>query len=65
MIIYNISIKCSKLIGILKINKKWLLPLNKNITSYNYLMVPYTIYGNIAWGFNYNRIIKLEKKQLE
>ena len=61
--IKHISIKCSKIIGIL--NKlKHFLPLNMKVTLYNSLMLPYINYGLMIWGFKCNRIIKLQKKAI-
>ena len=61
--IKNISIKCSKLIGILNKLKRF-LPLNIKVTLYNALMLPYINYGLMVWGFSCNRIIKLQKKAI-
>ena len=58
--IKNISIKCSKLIGILNKLKRF-LPLNIKVTLYNALMLPYINYCLMVWGFSCNRIIKLQK----
>ena len=59
-----ILIKCSKLIGILNKLKRF-LPLNIKVTLYNALMLPDINYGLMVWGLSCNRIIKLQKKQLE
>ena len=58
--IQNISIKCSKLIGVNFF--LMILPVNIKVNLYNSLMLPYINYGLMAWGFNCNRIIKLQKK---
>ena len=44
-----ISIKCSKLVGILNQLKRF-LPLNIKVTLYNALMLPYINYGLMVWG---------------
>ena len=59
----KISNACSKKIGIL--NKfKHILPLDIKTILYNSLIVPHINYCIMAWGFESNRIIKLQKKAL-
>ena len=59
----KISNACSKKIGIL--NKlKHILPLDIKKILYNSLIVPHINYCIMAWGFESNRIIKLQKKAL-
>ena len=59
----NISIKCSKLIGILNKLKRF-LPRDIKVTLYNSLMLPYINYDLMVWLFSCNRIIKLQKKAI-
>ena len=59
----KISNACSKKIGIL--NKlKHILPLDIKKTLYNSLIVPHINYCIMAWGFESNRIIKLNYAKL-
>ena len=59
----KISNACSKKIGIL--NKlKHILPLYIKKILYNSLIVPHINYCIMAWGFESNRIIKLQNKAL-
>ena len=59
--IHTISNKITKTIGIL--NKlKHHIPLNILITIYNTLILPHINYGMLSWGFESDRILKLQKK---
>ena len=59
--INNISNKISKYIGVL--NKlKHFLPTFTLKTLYDSLIVPHFNYGILAWGYDMNRIFKLQKK---
>ena len=57
----KISNACSKKIGILS-KLKHILPLDIKKILYNSLIVPHINYCIMAWGFESNRIIKLQKK---
>jgi hypothetical protein len=60
----KISNKISKSIGIL--NKlKHFIPIKIKILIYNSLILSYLNYCILAWGYQCNRLIKLQKKLLE
>ena len=59
----NISNKCCKTVGI--INKlKYFLPTHVKLLLYNTLIVPHICYCILAWGFNYKRILNIQKKAI-
>ena len=57
----KLSVKCSKILGILNRLKRT-LPLNIKIILYNSLMLPHLNYGITLWSFKCERILKLQKK---
>ena len=57
----NMSNKCLRIIGTLNIIK-YFVPLNIRLMIYNTLILPHLSYGVTAWGYQCNRIIKLQKK---
>ena len=59
----NISSKCSRTIGVLN-RIKHFIPLLIRILLYNTLILPHLNYCITAWGYQCDRIIKLQKKQL-
>ncbi len=64
----NISIKCqgakcSRTIGVLNRIKQF-IPLIVRILLYNTLILPHFNYCITVWGYQCDRIIKLQKKQL-
>ena len=59
----NISNKCSRTIGVLN-RIKHFIPLIARILLYNTLILPHFNYCITAWGYQCDRIIKLQKKQL-
>ena len=61
--IEKIANKCSRTIGI--INKlKHVLPKSIRIILYNSLILPHINYCLMIWGYQCNRIIKLQKKAI-
>ena len=59
----HISTKISRTIGIL--NKlKYLIPENIKIMLYNSLILSHINYGILAWGYNHERILKLQKRAI-
>ena len=59
----NISNKCSRTIGVLN-RIKHFIPLFVRILLYNTLILPHFNYCITDWGYQCDRIIKLQKKQL-
>ena len=59
----NISNKCSRTIGVLN-RITYFIPLLVRILLYNTLILPHFNYCITAWGYQCDRIIKLQKKQL-
>ena len=57
----NISNKCSRTIGVLN-RIKHFIPLIVRILLYNTLILPHFNYCITAWGYQCDRIIKLQKK---
>ena len=55
-----ISNKISRISGLLN-RLKFYLPTNTKIRIYNSLILPHCYYGILAWGFECNRIYKLQK----
>ena len=59
----KIAIKCSKTSGI--INKlKRMLPESIKLLLYNTLFLPHINYSILVWGYNCERIIKLQKRTI-
>ena len=58
----NISNKCSRTIGVYRI--KHFIPLIVRILLYNTLILPHFNYCINAWGYQCDRIIKLQKKAI-
>ena len=59
----NMSNKCLRIIGTLN-RIKYFVPLNIRIMLYNTLILPHLNYCVTAWGYQCNRIIKLQKKAI-
>ena len=59
----KISSKLNRSLGILNCLKRQ-LPLHIKLTLYYTLVQPHLIYGILLWGFNLNRLFKLQKKIL-
>ena len=59
----NISNKCLRAIGILN-RIKHVIPINIRLLLYNTLILPHLNYCITAWGYQCNRIVKLQKKAL-
>ena len=55
-----ISNKISRISGLLN-RLKYYLPTNTKLNIYNSLILPHCYYGIYAWGFECNRIYKLQK----
>ena len=60
----NIATKISKYTGVL-CRLKHFIPSFILKTLYNSLILPHLTYGILAWGTNYNRLFKIQKKLLE
>ena len=58
----KLSVKCCRILGILKRLKR-ILPLNIKIILYNSLMLPHLNYGITLWGFKCERILKLQQQK--
>ena len=59
----NMSNKCLRIIG--TINRiKYFITLNNRLMLYNTLILPHLNYCVTAWGYQCNRIIKLQKKAI-
>lgn len=59
----KISNKISRSIGILN-RMKYFLPLEPKLTIYNSLILSYLNFGILAWGYQCERILKLQKKSI-
>ena len=59
----NVSNKCLRIIGILN-RIKYFVPLNIRLMLYNALILLHLNYCLTAWGYQCNRIIKLQKKAI-
>ena len=57
------SNKCLRIIGTLN-RIKYFVPLNIRLMLYNTLILPHLNYCVTAWGYQCNRIIKLQKKAI-
>ena len=57
------SNKCLRIIGTLN-RIKYFVPLNVRLMLYNALILPHLNYCVTAWGYQCNRIIKLQKKAI-
>ena len=57
----KISNKCSKTIGILN-RLKHVLPLEIKIMLYNALLLPHINYCITTWGYQGNRLVKIQNK---
>ena len=58
-----VSIKCSRITGML--NKlKYIIPQRIKILLYNTLLMPHLNYCLLVWGFNQERISKLQKRAI-
>ena len=57
----KIGSKIAKTIGILNRMKR-MLPLDIKITIYNYPVLSHLNFGILAWGFESERLMKLQKK---
>ena len=55
--------KISKAVGIMTRLKKF-LPSNILVMLYNSLFLPYINYGSLIWGWQCNKLIKLQKKAI-
>ena len=61
--INNISNQISRSVGILN-RLKYVLPTHKKLMKYNALILSQINYGILLWGYNSERIFKLQKKAL-
>ena len=59
--INNISCKIAKTLGIMNKLKHY-VPKHILLTIYSSLVLPYIHYGILLWGYNKNRIFKLQKR---
>ena len=59
--INKISVKLSRLAGILSKLKKFVRCYVLRLL-YNALILPHLIYGILLWGFNFERVLKIQKK---
>ena len=57
----KISLKLSRCVGILNKLKRF-LPQQILLTIYNFMFLPLINYCILAWGYNYQRIFKIQKK---
>ncbi len=57
----HVSNKCLRVIGTLN-RIKHFLPTQTRLLLYNYLILPHINYCIMAWGYQSNRIFKLQKK---
>ena len=57
----KISLKLSRCVGILNKLKRF-LPQHILLTIYNSMFLPLINYCNLAWGYNHQRIFKIQKK---
>ena len=57
----KISLKLSRCVGILNKLKRF-LPQHILLTIYNSMFLPHINYCILAWGYNYQRIFKIQKK---
>ena len=60
----NVSNKCSGVIGTLN-RIKHILSTRPRVLLYNSLILPHINYCIMAWGYQSNRMFKLQKEQLE
>ena len=61
--IRKLSNKISRTLGILN-RLKYILPLNIKLLIYNSLILSHLHYGILAWGYEHEKITKLQKKCL-
>ena len=59
----NMSNKCLRIVGTLN-RIQYFVPLNIRLMLYNALILPHLNYCVTAWGYQCNRIIKLQKKAI-
>ena len=59
--IHLIANKISRTVGVINRFKKY-IPENALLTIYNTLIIPHLNYGILTWGFNSDRILKIQKK---
>ena len=58
--IHLISNKISRIVGVINRLKNY-IPQNVLLTIYNTLIIPHLNYGILTWGFNSDRILKIQK----
>ena len=63
MHIQKISNKISRNVGCLNRIKRF-IPLNTRKLLYNSLILPHLQFGILAWGFQHNRVFKLQKRAM-
>ena len=56
-----IANKMSRTVGVINRLKNY-IPENALLTIYNTLIIPHLNYGILKWGFNSDRILKIQKK---
>ena len=56
-----IANKISRTVGVINRLKNY-IPENALLTIYNTLIIPHLNYGILTWGFNQDRILKIQKK---
>ena len=59
----KVANRCSKKIGVLN-RLKYVLPLCIKTMLYNTLMLPHITYGIMVWGYQRNRLNKIQKKAI-
>lgn len=59
----KVSNKCSKIIGILN-RLKYVLPVQIKVLLYNSLLLSHINYCIMAWGYQGNRVMKIQKKAM-
>ena len=58
--IHLIANKISRIVGVINRLKNY-IPQNVLLTIYNTLIIPHLNYGILTWGFNSDRILKIQK----
>ena len=56
-----IANKISRTVGVINLSKNY-IPENVLLTVYNTLIIPHLNYGILTWGFNSDKILKIQKK---
>ena len=59
----KVANRCSKKIGVLN-RIKYVLPLCIKTMLYNRLILPHITYGIMVWGYQGNRLNKIQKKAI-